>query len=61
MTARKKVFGKCRVKGMTGKEYVRKELPRIHPEIINFEKNNRNGEWDAHNADMYDAAVISLS
>lgn len=61
MTARKKVFGKCRVKGMTGKEYVRQELPKIHPEITKFEKKNRNGEWDKKNEDMYDSVVIACS
>jgi hypothetical protein len=59
MTARKKVFGKARIKGMTGKEYVRQELPKFHPEIHSFEKKNRNDEWDKKNEDMYDAAVIS--
>lgn len=58
-TARKSVFGKARVKGMTGKEYVRQELPKIHPEVSKFEKKNRKNEWDVHNADMYDAVVIS--
>ena len=61
MTARKAVLGKCRVKGMTGKEYVRQELPKIHPEIIKFEKKNRNGEWDKKNEDMYDSVVIACS
>ena len=58
-TARKKVFGKCRVKGMTGKEYVRQELPKIHPEILQFEKKNKKNGWNVHNADMYDAVVIA--
>jgi hypothetical protein len=61
MTARKSVFGKCRVKGMTGKEYVRQELPKIHSEIIKFEKKNRNDEWDKKNEDMYDSVVIACS
>ena len=58
-TARKTVFGKARVKGMTGKEYVRQELPKIHPEVLQFEKKNNKNEWNAKNADMYDAVVIA--
>lgn len=60
-TARKKVLGKCRVKGMTGKEFVKQELPKFYPEILNFEKKNKKNEWDAHNADMYDAVVIAAA
>jgi len=60
-TARKTVFGKCRVKGLTGKEYVYQELPKIHPEVLNFEKMNRKNEWDVRNADMYDAVVTSIA
>lgn len=60
-TARKSVFGKCRIKGMTGKEFVKQQLPSLHPEIVNFEKKNNKNEWDAHNADMYDAVVIAAS
>jgi hypothetical protein len=59
-TARKAAFGKCRVKGISGKDYVRQELPKIHPEILKFEKINRKNEWDAKNADMYDAAVTAI-
>ena len=46
---------------MTGKEYVRQELPKIHPEVIKFEKKNRNDEWDKKNEDMYDSAIIACS
>ena len=59
-SARKKVLGKARIKGMTGKEYVRQELPKIRPEILTFEKKNRNDEWDKKNEDMYDAVVMSI-
>ena len=59
--ARKNVFGKCRVKGMSGKDYVKTMLPKIHPEILNFEKTNRNNDWDKKNGDMYDAVVMALS
>lgn len=59
-TARKMAFGKARVQGMTGKEYVKEMLPKIHPEIVKFEKRNKKDNWDVKNADMYDAAVISI-
>ena len=59
LTARKKVLGKARVKGMTGKEYVQQTLPKIHPEIVKFEKKNKKNEWDVHNGDMYDAVIVS--
>ena len=58
-TARKKVLGKAFIKGMTVKEYVRQELPKIHPEIRQFEKLNKKGQWNVKNSDMYDAVVIS--
>ena len=59
-TMRKKVLGAARVKGIKPKEYVREKIPLIVPNIKSFEKLNRNGEWDAHNSDTYDAIVCSL-
>jgi hypothetical protein len=60
-TARKAVLGKARVKGLTGKEYVQQELPKIRPEITRFEKLNTKNKWDEKNGDMYDAVVISCA
>lgn len=60
-TARKTVLGKARLKGVKSKEYVRAQLPKVHPEVVNFEKLNRNKEWDSHNSDMYDACVIAMA
>lgn len=60
-TARKTVLGKARVKGMTGKEYVRATLPKVRPEVLKFEKLNTKGGWDVHNEDMYDAVVIAAA
>ncbi len=57
---RKKVFGKSRIKSVKPKEYVKQQIHLIVPNISKFEKLNRNGEWDAHNSDMYDAVVASL-
>jgi len=59
-TMRKKVFGKARVKGIKPKEYVKQQIPLFVPNILQFEKLNRNGVLDAHNGDMYDAMVASL-
>jgi hypothetical protein len=60
-TARKKVFGKARVKGMTGKEYVRQQLDLRFSYIHQFDKMNKWGTWDAHNEDLYDACIISMA
>ena len=60
-TARKTVFGKARVKGMTGKEYVRQQIDTRFPQFHKFDKMNRNGVPDAKCEDMYDAMVISMA
>jgi hypothetical protein len=60
-TARKTVFGKARVKGMTGKEYVRQQIDARFPYIHQFDKLNKKGTWDAHNEDIYDACVIAMA
>ncbi|SRR6266404_5697063 len=57
---RKKVFGKARIQGIKPKEYVKAQVPLYVPNIKQFEKLNRNGDWDAHNSDMYDAVVAAL-
>ena len=59
-TARKKVLGKAFIKGMTAKEYVKVKLIELYPYVKKFEKLNRNGNWDSHNSDMYDAVICSL-
>ncbi len=59
-TMRKKVFGKARIPGIKPKEFVKAQVPLYVPNIKQFEKLNRNGDWDAHNGDMYDAIVCSL-
>lgn len=59
-TMRKKVFGKARIKGIKPKDYVRQQIPLVVPNVKKFEKLNRNGDWDAHNGDMYDAIVCAL-
>jgi hypothetical protein len=57
---RKKVFGKARIKGIKPKEFVKAQMPLVVSNIKQFEKLNRDGNWDAHNSDMYDACVCSL-
>ena len=59
-TMRKKVFGKARIAGIKPKEYVKSQVPLVAPNINKFEKLNRNGDWDTHNSDMYDAVVACL-
>lgn len=59
-TMRKKVFGKARIKGIKPKEYVKQQVPLVVPDVVKFEKLNRDGNWDAHNGDMYDAIVCAL-
>jgi len=59
-TARKKVLGKARIKGMNGKDYVKEFLPKIVSNIKQFEKINKIGNWDKRNGDTYDAIVMSL-
>lgn len=59
-TARKNVFGKARVKGMKPKDYVKQQLS-MKMDLTKFDKLNKIGNWDAHNADMYDAMVMAMS
>jgi len=59
-TMRKKVLGKARIKGMKGKDYVKEFLPKIVPNIKQFEKTNKIGNWDKRNGDTYDAIVAAL-
>jgi len=55
-TARKKVFGKCRVKGIDPKEYVKQQLS-LKLDLTKFDKFNKIGNWDKRNGDTYDAMV----
>ena len=57
---RKKVFGKARIKGIKPKEYVKQMISSVCSNVTKFEKLNRNGDWDVHNSDIYDAIVCSL-
>lgn len=59
-TARKTVFGKCRVKGVEPKEYVKQQLS-LKMDLTKFDKLNKIGNWDQRNADMYDAMVMAMA
>lgn len=59
-TARKTVFGKCRVKGIDPKEYVKQQLS-LKLDLTKFDKLNKIGNWDQRNSDMYDAMVIAMA
>ena len=61
MTARKSVLGKCRIKGMTGKEYVRQQIDLRFSYVHKFDKMNKKGAWDAHNEDTYDAIIMAIA
>ena len=59
-TIRKQLFGKCRIKGIKSKDFVRQELESLVPDVIKFTAQNKKGNWDERNGDMYDAVVASL-
>ena len=59
-TLRKSVFGKCRVKGMTAKEFVKLRLNELRNDIDSFNTLNTRGNVDKRNEDMLDAIVCSL-
>lgn len=59
-TCRKKVFGRCRIKGIKSKEFVRMELERLISDLHKFDVKNKKGLPDKRNADIYDAIVLAL-
>jgi hypothetical protein len=59
-TMRKQLFGKCRIKGVKSKDFVKIELEKILPAITKFTVLNKKGNWDVRNGDMYDGIVCSL-
>jgi hypothetical protein len=59
-TIRKQSFGKCRIKGVKSKDFVKIELEKILPAVTKFTVLNKKGNWDARNGDMYDGIVCSL-
>ena len=59
-TMRKQLFGKCRIKGIKSKDFVKQELESLIPDVLNFTAKNKKGNWDERNGDMYDAIVAGL-
>jgi hypothetical protein len=57
---RKQLFGKCRIKGIKSKDFVKQELESLVPDVIQFTIQNKKGNWDERNGDMYDAVVAGL-
>lgn len=60
-TARKTVLGKAFEKGLAAKEYVERELPKKVPDVKNYYKLNKLGNYDKRNEDLRDAVIISMS
>ena len=58
-TMRKKAFGKCRIKGIKSKEFVKMQL-QSKMSLDKWDKFKKNGNWDERNFDMYDAIVCSM-
>lgn len=58
-TARKAVFGKCRIKGVDPKVYVKDQLS-LRMDLTKFDKLNKIKTWDQRNGDTYDAIVMSM-
>ena len=59
MTARKHLFGKSRVKGVSAKEFVKKEINCLYS-LEKYVKLTKTGLWDKRNMDAYDALVCAL-
>ena len=59
MTARKKVFGKARVKGIKAKDFVKMKIEEMY-DTSKWCKETTRGNWDKRNIDMYDGLVMSL-
>tara|TARA_R100000700_G_scaffold35038_1_gene43402 strand:+ start:617 stop:1120 length:504 start_codon:yes stop_codon:yes gene_type:complete len=59
MTARKYLFGKARVKGVSAKDFVKKEINCLY-NLEEYVKLTKTGLWDKRNMDAYDALVCAL-
>ena len=59
MTARKHLFGKARVKGVSAKDFVKKEINCLY-NLEEYLKLTPTGLWDKRNMDAYDALVCAL-
>ena len=59
MTARKHLFGKSRIKGVSAKDFVKKEINCLYS-LEEYVKLTKTGLWDKRNMDAYDALVCAL-
>ena len=59
MTARKHLFGKARIKGVSAKDFVKKEINCLY-NLEEYVKLTPTGLWDKRNMDAYDALVCAL-
>lgn len=59
-TMRKHLFGKCRIKGIKPKDFVKQQLEALMPDVTKFTTQNKKGNWDERNSDMYDAVVCAM-
>lgn len=59
MTARKHLFGKSREKGVSAKDFVKKEINCLYS-LEEYVKLTKTGLWDKRNMDAYDALVCAL-
>ena len=59
LTARKKVFGKARVKGIKAKAFVKMKIEEMY-DTSKWCKETIRGNWDKRNIDAYDGLVMSL-
>ena len=59
MTARKHLFGKSRVKGVSAKDFVKKEINCLYS-LEEYVKLTKTGLLDKRNMDAYDALVCAL-
>jgi hypothetical protein len=59
-TMRKNIFGKCRVKGIKPKDYVKAELSK-RMDLSKWDTLTSRGNWDPRNSDVYDAIVCSMN
>ena len=58
-TARKKVFGKARVKGKKAKDFVKERVEDKY-DTSKWCKTTTRGNWDKRNIDAYDGLVVAL-
>ena len=58
-TARKRVFGKARLKGVKAKDYVKQKIEEMY-DTKKWCITTTRGNWDKRNGDSYDGLVMSL-